>query len=124
VLKRQINFNDIDSIGLSPYQDNFIILNIHNSYTSLLETPLKTELINAINKRYYDKTDGRILPLNFNTSHQIILKKTRFGGGSRIVKFSKNDNGSSTQLFPKGKILFVYIGPGLSGNASMLVIII
>uniref|UniRef100_A0AAF5RTP5 Uncharacterized protein n=3 Tax=Wuchereria bancrofti TaxID=6293 RepID=A0AAF5RTP5_WUCBA len=118
VLKRQINFNDIDSIGLSPYQDNFIILNIHNSYTSLLETPLKTELINAINKRYYDKTDGRILPLNFNTSHQIILKKTRFGGGSRIVKFSKNDNGSSTQLFPKGKILFVYIGPGLSGNAK------
>lgn len=66
---------------------------------------------------------GQILPLNFNTSHQIILKKTRFGGrfGSRTVKFSKNDNGSdSTQLFPKGKILFVSVGPGLSSSTSML----
>lgn len=76
-------------------------------------------------KRYHNMADGRILSLNFNTSHQIILKKTRFGGGSRTVKFSKNDNGSdSTQLFVKGKILFVSIGPGLSGNTSMLFVAI
>ncbi|EFO21723.1 hypothetical protein LOAG_06763 [Loa loa] len=118
VLKRQIDYNDIANIGLSPYQDNFIILNVRDSYTSLLETPLKTELVNAINKRYRDMADGRILSLDFNTSHQIILKKTRFGGGSRTVKFSRNDNGSDiTQLFPKGKILFVYIGRGLSNSA-------
>ncbi|MCP9263225.1 Unconventional myosin-Ie [Dirofilaria immitis] len=104
ILKRQIGYNDIVSIGLSPYQDNFIILNVRDSYTSLLETPLKTELINAINKRYREMAGGRILSLDFNTSHQIILKKTRFGSGVRIVKFSRDDNGSdSTQLFSKGK---------------------
>uniref|UniRef100_A0A915PJ71 Uncharacterized protein n=1 Tax=Setaria digitata TaxID=48799 RepID=A0A915PJ71_9BILA len=117
VLKRQINYNDISSIGLSPYQDNFIILSVRDSYTSLLETPLKTELINAINKRYRDVASGRILPLEFGTSHQIILKKTRFGGGFRTVKFSRNDNGSGgTQLLSKGKTLFVYIGPGLPSS--------
>ncbi|VDK83680.1 unnamed protein product [Litomosoides sigmodontis] len=120
VLKRQIGYGDITNVGLSPYQDDFVILNVRNSYTSLLETPLKTELINAINKRYRDMTDGRILSLNFNTSHQITLKKTRFGGGSRTVKFLRNDNGSgSTELFAKGKILFVSIGPGLSGNTKV-----
>ncbi|VDO54734.1 unnamed protein product, partial [Onchocerca flexuosa] len=62
-------------------------------------------------------TDGRILSLDFNISHQIVLKKTRFGGGSRTVKFSRNDNGSdSMQLLSKGKILFVSIGPGLPNN--------
>ncbi|KAM3728678.1 Unconventional myosin-Ie [Dirofilaria immitis] len=118
ILKRQIGYNDIVSIGLSPYQDNFIILNVRDSYTSLLETPLKTELINAINKRYREMAGGRILSLDFNTSHQIILKKTRFGSGVRIVKFSRDDNGSdSTQLFSKGKILFISIGPGLPSSA-------
>ncbi|VBB34800.1 unnamed protein product, partial [Acanthocheilonema viteae] len=121
ILKRQIDYNDIASIGLSPYQDNFIILNVRDSYTSLLETPLKTELINAINKWYHKMAGGRILSLDFNNSHQIILKKTRFGGGgSRTVKFSRNDNGSdSTQLLPKGKILFVSIGPGLSSSTKL-----
>ncbi|CAG9540438.1 unnamed protein product [Cercopithifilaria johnstoni] len=117
ILKRQIGYNDIVNIGLSPYQDNFIILNVRDSYTSLLETPLKTELINAINKRYNDVGGGQILSFDFNTCHQIILKKTRFGCGFRTVKFSRNDDESdSTQLFPKGKILFVCIGPGLSSS--------
>lgn len=76
-------------------------------------------------KRYRDVAGGRVLSLNFNTSHQIILKKTRFGSSSRTIKFSKIDNESdSIQLFPKGKILFVHVGPGLASNTSMLFAII
>lgn len=43
-----IPYQEIASVGLSPYQDNFLILGIRHSYSSLLETPLKTELINAM----------------------------------------------------------------------------
>ncbi|VDN38012.1 unnamed protein product [Gongylonema pulchrum] len=114
ILKRQIAYSDITSIGLSPYQDNFLVISVRDSYTSLLETPLKTELVVAVNKRYREVTKGAILPLVFSTTYQIILKKTRFGGGTRSVAFSRDDSGSDvTQLLAKDKTLTVSVGPGL-----------
>uniref|UniRef100_F1KTI8 Myosin-Ie n=1 Tax=Ascaris suum TaxID=6253 RepID=F1KTI8_ASCSU len=118
VVKRRIDYGELLSIGLSPYQDDFIVLNVRDSYTSLLETPLKTEFVTAISKRYAQLTDGANLPLEFRNSYQIILKKTRFGGGIRTVTFSLNPSGTdSTQLIRKGKTLYVYIGPGLPNNS-------
>ncbi|VDM39001.1 unnamed protein product [Toxocara canis] len=118
VVKRTIGYNELLSIGLSPYQDNFFVLNVRDSYTSLLETPLKTEFVTAVSKRYAQLTNGAVLPLEFRNSYQIVLKKTRFGGGVRTVMFSLNPSGSdSTQLVPKGKTLTVYIGPGLPTNS-------
>uniref|UniRef100_A0A0K0DIN4 Unconventional myosin-Ie n=1 Tax=Angiostrongylus cantonensis TaxID=6313 RepID=A0A0K0DIN4_ANGCA len=48
VIKRQIDIAHILSIGLSPYQDDFVIVQIRENYTSLLETPFKTEFITTL----------------------------------------------------------------------------
>lgn len=45
---RQIDIAHILSIGISPYQDDFVIVNVRENYTSLLETPFKTEFITAL----------------------------------------------------------------------------
>lgn len=71
-------------------------------------------------KRYREATSARILPLEFGTSYQINLKKTRFGGGKRTITFLKNGDGSdTTYLRSKDKTLMVYIGPGLPNCTSI-----
>ncbi|CAJ0916216.1 unnamed protein product, partial [Mesorhabditis belari] len=113
VLKRQIPLDRIQSIGLSPYQDDFVILYVREDYTSLLETPFKTEFLTTLSKKYKEKTNGGTLALEFKTAHTITLKKTRFGGGHRIVNFSCNPNGSAKALLThNGKTLTVMVGPG------------
>lgn len=80
--------------------------------------------VDNFSKRYAQLTNGANLPLEFRNSYQIILKKTRFGGGIRTVTFSLNPSGTdSTQLIRKGKTLYVYIGPGLPNNSSIFIIL-
>ncbi|VDN03750.1 unnamed protein product [Thelazia callipaeda] len=117
IVKRELTYDSIENIGLSPYQDDFVVLTIRDSHTSLLETRLKTELVNAINTQYREVTGGQILPIVFSTSHKIILKKTRFGGGIRNITFIKNENASdSAHLTVADKTLTVCIGPGLPSS--------
>lgn len=47
VVKRDLGYAEIESISLSPFQDNFLAIAVRDSHTSLLETPLKTEFITA-----------------------------------------------------------------------------
>ena len=61
------------------------------------------------------------MPLDFRTSFEIILKKGKFefGGSTRTIVFNKQTGASdATQLVPKGKTLYVTVGPGLSNNTS------
>lgn len=43
----------IDKIGLSPFQDDFFVLYIHEEYSSLLETPLKTEFLSGLRLKLF-----------------------------------------------------------------------
>ncbi|WKX89898.1 hypothetical protein Q1695_009049 [Nippostrongylus brasiliensis] len=116
VVKRQIDLAHVSSIGLSPYQDDFVIVNVRDNYTSLLETPFKTEFITALSKHFKERTRGGILQLDFATSHNITLKKTRFGGGTRTVQFHLAGNSPEKELKPNGKVLNVTIGQGLPNS--------
>ncbi|CAB3408384.1 unnamed protein product [Caenorhabditis bovis] len=117
IVKRQIDLPNIRSIGLSPYQDDFVVLNVADDYTSLLETPFKTEFCTALSKAYKERTNGGHLTLEFKPTHTITLKKTRFGGGTRTVQFSCDGTDSSQKLLkPSGKTLNVSIGRGLPNN--------
>ncbi|PAV88320.1 hypothetical protein WR25_07567 isoform A [Diploscapter pachys] len=95
VVKRQLELGKIASIGLSPYQDDFLILQVRDDYSSLLETSFKTEFCTAVSKRYKEKMNGAILPLEFKNSHVVTLKKTRFGGGTRTVNFTVEESGGA-----------------------------
>lgn len=116
VIKRQLDLSQIKSIGLSPYQDDFVIIYVGGEeYTSLLETPFKTEFCTAISKAYKEKT-GNNLHLDFRNSHIVSYKKMKFdfSDGKRTVQFGTD--GSSTAekaLKPNGKVLNVSIGVGL-----------
>uniref|UniRef100_A0A7I4XSX4 Unconventional myosin-Ie n=2 Tax=Haemonchus contortus TaxID=6289 RepID=A0A7I4XSX4_HAECO len=113
VAKRQIDLAHIASIGLSPYQDDFVIINVRDNYTSLIETPFKTEFITSLSKHFRERTRGGILQLEFATSHTITLKKTRFGGGTRTIQFHLSGGSAQCELKPEGKTLHVTIGKGL-----------
>jgi myosin-1 len=45
VVKREIAYEDIQTIGLSTLQDDYIFIQVKDDYTSLLESPLKTEML-------------------------------------------------------------------------------
>lgn len=116
VIKRQFDLPQIKSIGLSPYQDDFVILYLGNDdYSSLLETPFKTEFCTALSKAYKERTNGT-LHLDFRSSHVVSYKKMKFdfSDGKRTVQFG-NDGTSSAEktLKPNGKVLNVSIGTGL-----------
>ncbi|VDD93459.1 unnamed protein product [Enterobius vermicularis] len=114
VVKRDLGYAEIESISLSPFQDNFLAIAVRDSHTSLLETPLKTEFITAASKKYKDVMNGAVLPIEFRSSFTIILKKSRFGGGTRNVMFSQEPGiGDATKTTSKGKTLHVSVGPGL-----------
>lgn len=44
-LFRQIPYENIQTIGLSTLQDDYIFLQVKDDYTTLLESPLKTEML-------------------------------------------------------------------------------
>ena len=122
-VKRELPLERITSIGLSPFQDDFFVLNVQGEYTSLLETPLKTELMMMLTKRYKEKT-GRELDLIFGRSFIITLKKEKYGfgnPGTREIKFLNGNpdaSGGAAQLKVEGKTLVVTVAPGLPNNTS------
>ncbi|CAI2320056.1 unnamed protein product [Caenorhabditis sp. 36 PRJEB53466] len=118
IIKRQLDLPSIKSIGLSPYQDDFVIIYVGGEeYTSLLETPFKTELCTALTKAYKERTNGGSLHLDFRPTHTITLKKTRFGGGQRTVQFGTDGSANAQKMLkPNGKVLNVSIGAGLANT--------
>ncbi|KJH47425.1 SH3 domain protein [Dictyocaulus viviparus] len=120
VVKRRIDIAHILSVGLSPYQDDFIVVNVRENYTSLLETPFKTEFITALSKHFKERTRGGVLQLEFLPTHTITLKKTRFGAGTRNVAFHVSPSvGDVCEVKSNGHTLHVTVGQGLSNTTQL-----
>ncbi|TWW68073.1 Unconventional myosin-Ie [Takifugu flavidus] len=117
VLKRRIDVEKILAVSLSTMQDDFMILH-EQEYDSLLECVFKTEFISLLARRVEEKTQ-RKLPLKFNNTLEMKLKKENWGflsgGGSRQVLFVQGQ-GDLPVLRPSSKSLQVSIGPGLPRN--------
>ncbi|CAF99593.1 unnamed protein product, partial [Tetraodon nigroviridis] len=117
VLKRRIDVDKIMAVSLSTMQDDFVILH-EQEYDSLLQCVFKTELISLLARRFEEKTH-RKLPLKFNNTLEMKLKKENWGflsgGGSRQVLFMQGQ-GNIPVLKPSSKSLQVSIGPGLPKN--------
>nr|DBA31710.1 TPA: hypothetical protein GDO54_007499 [Pyxicephalus adspersus] len=119
VIKRKIDIERILSVSLSTLQDDFFILH-EQEYDSLLESLFKTEFISLLSKHYEEKTQ-RKLPLKFNTTLEMKLKKESWGpwsggSGSRQVQFVQGF-GDVAILKHSNKVLQVSIGPGLPKNS-------
>ncbi|CAI4228131.1 unnamed protein product [Auanema sp. JU1783] len=116
-IKRQIDLPKIASIGVSPYQDDFLVIHVKDDYSTLLETPFKTEFMTILSKRYKERTNGVNLVLEFKQNHSVVLKKSRFGGGTRTVQFTLEPTGNAQAvLTPKGNTLNIAIGQGLANT--------
>ncbi|KAJ8391594.1 hypothetical protein AAFF_G00087350 [Aldrovandia affinis] len=117
VLKRRVEVEKILAVSLSTLQDDFLILH-EQEYDSLLECIFKTEFISLLSRRFEERTH-RKLPLKFNTTLDLKLKKESWGpwsaGGSRQVQFLSGQ-GDRAELRPSSKTLQVSIGPGLPKN--------
>jgi hypothetical protein len=48
VIKRRIEFENIEKVGVSTMQDDFVVLYVRNEYATLLETVFKTEFLTAL----------------------------------------------------------------------------
>ncbi|XP_056428430.1 unconventional myosin-Ie isoform X2 [Hyla sarda] len=119
VVKRKIDVERILSVSLSTFQDDFFILH-EQEYDSLLESVFKTEFISLLAKHYEEKTQ-RKLPLKFNNTLEMKLKKESWGpwsggSGSRQVQFIQGF-GDLAILKHSNKVLQVSIGQGLPKNS-------
>ncbi|CAM5133501.1 unnamed protein product [Natator depressus] len=118
VLKRQVELEKIQSVSLSTFQDDFLI--IHGpQYDSVLESVFKTELLSLLCKRYEERT-RRQLTVKFGNQLEFKVKKDGWGpwgaAGSRQVQF-QICQGNVALRRNNGKVLIVSIGPGLPRNA-------
>ncbi|KAM4747533.1 unconventional myosin-Ie [Rhinophrynus dorsalis] len=119
VVKRKIDVERVLSVSLSTMQDDFFIIH-EQEYDSLLESIFKTEFISLLSKHYEEKTQ-RKLPLKFNNTLEMKLKKENWGpwsggSGSRQVQFIQAF-GDLAILKHSNKVLQVCIGPGLPKNS-------
>lgn len=109
-------FKNLDYFLLNPFSLYcFRAFSFHACCRRLACQPSRIFLSQVFSKRCREVANWASAPLEFSSTHQVILKKTRFGGsGVRKIVFTRDMNGSDiTRLVPKGKTLFVYIGPGL-----------
>ncbi|CAD5211123.1 unnamed protein product [Bursaphelenchus xylophilus] len=122
VVKRKIPLENITEIGLSTLQDDYIFLQVKDEYTSVLESPLKTEMLTAMNKRYREVVPGRDLPLRFANSHTAILKKLKYNiigsPGVRDFKFVEDTSTLRVVAQPEKKVLVVKVPPGLPATTK------
>ncbi|XP_076172259.1 unconventional myosin-Ie isoform X2 [Ptiloglossa arizonensis] len=118
VIKRKLPFNQISHISLSTLQDDFLIIHTKEDYASLLELVFKTEFLIVISKKYVEDT-GHILNIKFSNNLEFKVKKDGWGGGGiRQVLFAQIDYGDKEILKSNGKILNVWIGPGLPSTTK------
>ena len=52
VVKRRLEYPEINKIALSHMQDNFIVLFTNNDYATVLEIEFKTEFLTTFNRRF------------------------------------------------------------------------
>lgn len=119
VIKRKLSFNQLSHVSLSTLQDGFLIIHVKEDYDSLLELIFKTEFLILLNKKYVQET-GHILNIRFSNNLEFKIKKEGWGsGGTRQIHFMQSDYGNNEILKPNGKILNVWIGPGLPSTTKL-----
>ncbi|OAD59538.1 Unconventional myosin-Ie [Eufriesea mexicana] len=103
----------LSGIIYTRYKDGFLIIHVREDYGSLLELTFKTEFLIALSKRYVEET-GHILNIKFSNMIEFKVKKEGWGsGGTRQIHFTQIEYGNKEILKPSGKVLHVWIGPGL-----------
>jgi len=66
VIKRRIEFSDINKILLSHLQDNFLVVfSLNEEYGSVLEIEFKTEFLTTLSKRYKELGLNKQLSIQF-----------------------------------------------------------
>lgn len=48
VVKRRVEFDKIQKVGVSPYQDDFVILYVQDDYATVFTTVFKTEMLTVL----------------------------------------------------------------------------
>ena len=48
VVKRRIEFDQIEKVAVSPLQDDFVVIYVKNEYATMIETVLKTEFLTTL----------------------------------------------------------------------------
>ncbi|CAD1472627.1 unnamed protein product [Heterotrigona itama] len=118
IIKRKLSFSQISHVSLSKLQDGFLIIHVKEDYDNLLELIFKTEFLINISKRYVEET-SHILNIKFSNNLEFKVKKEGWGsGGTRQIHFIQMEYGNKEILKPSGKILNVWIGPGLPCTTS------
>lgn len=67
VIKRKIEYGEINKISMSHLADNFLVLFPNNEFGSLLEVEFKTEFLTTFSKKFKEST-GRVLNITFADS--------------------------------------------------------
>lgn len=67
VVKRRLEYGDVNKIVLSHLADNFLVLFPNNDFGSLLEVEFKTEFLTSFSKKFKEST-GRQLKIEFSDS--------------------------------------------------------
>lgn len=65
VVKRRIEYPQVNKLVLSHMQDNFVVIFPANDYATVLEVEFKTEFITTFSKRYKEAM-GKVLPIEFS----------------------------------------------------------
>ncbi|XP_071858540.1 unconventional myosin-Ie isoform X1 [Bombus fervidus] len=119
IIKRKLPFNQISYVSLSKLQDGFLIIHVKEDYDSLLELIFKTEFLINLSKRYVEET-GHILNIKFSNNLEYKVKKEGWGsGGTREIHFIQMEYRNKEILKTSGKILNVWIGPGLPCTTNL-----
>ncbi|KAL3121077.1 hypothetical protein niasHT_005337 [Heterodera trifolii] len=129
VVKRQIPLTQLQAVTVSTLQDDLVLLSVADSYCSLVETPLKTELLAALHKRCKERVGCPPLPLQFSDRFVVHLKQAQkfplairlIDGDQRFVEFRHADGEGErtigqtvkTQLKTNGRLMVVTVLKGL-----------
>ncbi|CAF0864311.1 unnamed protein product [Brachionus calyciflorus] len=113
VIKRRIEYMQLNKIILSHYCDNFMMLVPYNQYGTLLNIEFKTEFLTTFTKRYKE-SHNKDFQIDFCDSIEYEIKKDGFfGGGSRILKFVRDPAIKDVSMNPNGKTCTIRVPSGL-----------
>lgn len=118
VIKRRIEYMQINKIILSHYSDNLVLILPYNQYGTLLNIEFKTEFLTTFTKRYKEN-HRKDFAIEFSDIIEYEIKKDGFfGGGTRTLKFVRDSGVKDVTMTPGGKSCTVRVPPGLPNTTS------
>ncbi|KAL6069905.1 Unconventional myosin-Ie [Balamuthia mandrillaris] len=105
-LKRKIPLRNIAGLVLSPFQDNWVLINVQGEHSNLIECRRKTELVGVLAKHANTS-------VTFTDSMNVTMKVEKGKTKSCVVKFVQNPKGGEGTL----KGTKVTVAPGLPSSS-------